>query len=651
MRILYVKNSPDDAETTRVRLLEAAPAFSLEVVSSCRDAIQCLSQPGQLPGLDLVLINLQPADGSGMEVLHHIRSQGLDLPVVLIIPSGDEKVVMAALAAGTDAYVTKTVDYLDQLPGVIESAYHRWHLLRQSAALKESQEALRQSEHRFRRLRQEYHTLLEAIPDCITLHGPDLKVIWANRQAVQIMGDKALHAVVGHTCCELINDGQIPCQGCPVARSIQTGETVYTTAATGNRHWDLRVVPVKDDSGKVEAVVRIAREVTETHRLQQQLFQAQKMEAIGTLAGGIAHDFNNILAAIIGFAEMALQQDSTGQQSRLNVREILKAGMRAKELVHQILAFSRQTEQRRRPVQIAAIVEEALKLLRSILPVTIAMESRIQTNSLIEADPTQIHQVIINLGTNAAHAMRERGGILTALLTDVYLDTVTAVNHQKINPGHYVRLTIEDTGHGMDADTLERIFEPYFTTKKIGEGTGLGLAVAHGIIKSHKGAITVKSRPGVGTAFTLFFPVTHEKTADFMPSAASPRIPKGKESILFVDDEESLTRLSEQMLKRLGYQPHAFHSAGEALDFFRQAPKAVDLLITDLTMPHMSGLELAEACTALRPDLPVILCTGHGNMGEQRRISDQLNIRALIGKPVRLQDLASTIRRVLDEPS
>ena len=524
-------------------------------------------------------------------------------------------------------------------------------MLRESAALRDSQEALRQSEHRFRRLRQEYHTLLEAIPDCITLHAPDLKIIWANRQAVQIMGDKSLQAVVGHACCELINGDQIPSQDCPVARSIRTGKTVYTTAATGSRHWDLRVVPVKDDSGKVEAVVRIAREVTETHRLQQQLFQAQKMEAIGTLAGGIAHDFNNILAAIIGFAEMALQQDSMGQQSRLNVREILKAGMRAKELVHQILAFSRQTEQRRRPVQIAAIVEEALKLLRSILPVTIAMDSRIQTDSPIEADPTQIHQVIINLGTNAAHAMRERGGILTVRLTDVYLDTITAVHHQEIKPGHYVSLIIEDTGHGMDAATLERIFEPYFTTKKIGEGTGLGLAVAHGIMKSHKGAITVKSRPGVGTAFTLYFPVTHEKSSDLEPSAASPLIAKGTERILFVDDEESLTRLSEQMLNRLGYQPYAFHSAGEALDFFKQNPKTVDLLITDLTMPYMSGLELAEACTALRPDLPVILCTGHGNMGEQRPVSDRLNIRAFIGKPVRLQDLALTIRRVLDEHS
>jgi signal transduction histidine kinase/ActR/RegA family two-component response regulator len=384
----------------------------------------------------------------------------------------------------------------------------------------------------------------------------------------------------------------------------------------------------------------------EKKKLEKQLRQAQKMEAVGTLAGGIAHDFNNILSAVIGFTEMALEDAAPESFLRRNMEQVLQAGMRAKRLVQQILAFSRQSDQELRPVQLKKIIVEACELLRASLPSTIAIHTRIQTNAFTMSDPTQMHQVLMNLCTNAGHAMRERGGTLAIELREADNPEGWRAQHPELSAEAYVSLTVRDTGHGIPEQLIERIFDPFFTTKEHTEGTGMGLAVAHGIVKSHKGLITVESRPGEGTTFTILLPQI--VSPDPGQRQVSADLRTGSESILFVDDEAMLVDLSTQLLKRLGYNVTACTSSREALQRFKDAPDAFDLVITDMTMPQMTGKEMAAEMLRRRADLPIILCTGFSEIITEEA-AKQAGIRAFIMKPIIMQELADAIRSVLDE--
>jgi len=411
-------------------------------------------------------------------------------------------------------------------------------------------------------------------------------------------------------------------------------------------------VPIKDN-GKFEYYLANWVDITERkqvekerEKMQTQLRLAQRMEAIGTLAGGIAHDFNNILAAIIGYAEMALYSVSKDSTLRHQLEQVVKAGNRAKNLVIQILTFTRQTEQERKPVMVKPIIKEALKLLRASIPTTIKIRQHIEVESdIILEDPTQVHQVLINLCTNAAHAMHEKGGVLEVSLTDVSLDSSTVAQYPDLSPGHYLKLTVSDTGYGMDHAVVERIYDPFFTTKEPGEGTGMGLSVVHGIIKSLGGAITVESKPVEGTTFHILFPRS-EKDITVEAEVLSP-IPMGKESILFVDDEKDIVRMGQQMLERLGYKVIARKGSIEALEAFRKQPDRFDLVITDQTMPNMTGDELAKELIQVKPGIPVILCTGFSEKITLEKAKN-IGIQELLMKPIAIRDLAETIRWVLD---
>jgi len=407
------------------------------------------------------------------------------------------------------------------------------------------------------------------------------------------------------------------------------------------------ISPIRDNTGTIVYYVIIARDVTRETELETQLRQVQKMEAIGTLAGGIAHDFNNILAAIMGYTEMALYDVPEGTSGRRNLEQVLKAGYRGKDLVKQIITFSRRRDEERRPMQIGPIVKEALKLLRASLPTTIDIRQNIKTQSgMVLADPTQIHQVLMNLISNAAYAMREKGGTLEVSLTDVdiYPDDA-APPHPDLKPGPYLKLTVSDTGHGIEHAIMERIFDPFFTTKKPGEGTGMGLAVVHGIVKSYGGAILVDSEPGKGAAFDVFFPRIEGNLLPEVDSAAP--MPTGNEHILFVDDEEALADMVQQMLERLGYSVVAKTSSLEALEVFKVHPDQFDLVITDQTMPHMAGVDLSKELMRIRPQIPIILCTGFSEVISAEE-AKTLGIREFLMKPFATRVLAETIRRALD---
>jgi len=376
------------------------------------------------------------------------------------------------------------------------------------------------------------------------------------------------------------------------------------------------------------------------------LRQAQKMEAIGTLAGGIAHDFNNILGAIIGLTEMTLYECREASQRR-RLEQIIKACGRAKNLVNHILTFSRQSEQERKPVDIGIIVKETLKLLRASLPSTISISSDIKSNSnTVLADPTQLHQIMMNLCTNAAHAMREKGGIMNIGLEGVDIGSMELSSTPGLRSGRYVRLLVSDTGQGIDPAVIDRIYDPFFTTKGPGEGTGLGLSVVYGIVKSYDGAINVYSEPGIGTTFKVYLPSIETSTATETKSIES--IPGGKEHILFVDDEEILAEIGREMVQCLGYKVAARTSSIEALEAFRAQPARFDVVITDMTMPNMTGVELAREVHRIRPDIPIIICTGFSELINEAE-AKRLGIQKFLMKPLFLKDLALAMRDVLDK--
>ncbi len=415
----------------------------------------------------------------------------------------------------------------------------------------------------------------------------------------------------------------------------------------------MSVSPLRDNDGKITNYVFVSRDVSQEKRLEKRLRQAQKMEALGTLAGGIAHDFNNILGAIIPCTEFALEDAPEGSPTREDLGHVLKASYRGKNLIKQILTFSRRSEQERQPVQVAPLLEECLNLLRASLPANIEIRRNIFSGSaMILADPTQIHQVIVNLCTNAAHAMREKGGILEVSLSQIIADpSTTASCPQDIAAGPCVKLTISDTGHGMDQKTLERIFDPFFTTKKRCEGTGLGLSVVHGIISSHGGAITASSEPGKGTTFEVFLPGI-EQPGDFQEKLDGRAVPRGTERVLLVDDEEDLLYAGAKMLRRLGYEPVVFGSSLEALEAFRAKPDSFDLIITDQSMPHMNGTELAREALRIRPGIPIILCSGFSSdSGETitHQEAEASGIREVQIKPLGNAEMAGIIRKILDE--
>ena len=381
-------------------------------------------------------------------------------------------------------------------------------------------------------------------------------------------------------------------------------------------------------------------------KLEAQLLQAQKMESIGTLAGGIAHDFNNILSSVIGYTELALDEAKRGTLQHENLGEVLKAGDRAKDLVKQILTFSREVNQDQKPIQVKPIVTEALKLLRASIPTTIDIKENVQSNSLVIGDPTQIHQILMNLCTNASHAIENDAGLLTVSLSDEVLDPEFVSKLADLKPGPYINLTVTDTGCGISPNVMEKIFDPFFTTKEKGQGTGMGLSVVHGIVRSHGGNIYVYSEPGKGSTFKVYLPAIRRR---LKPKEMVERpVPTGTERILFIDDEPAIMKMGKQTLASLGYDVTSRTSSLEALELFKKKKGRFDLVITDMTMPHMTGEKLAEELMQLRPDIPVILCTGFSaRIDEQKALA--IGIRAFISKPFIKREIAEAIRKVLDE--
>lgn len=508
----------------------------------------------------------------------------------------------------------------------------------------------KKAEVALRKSKEEWEKTFEAIGDIATILDSSLRILRVNQKACEEFNAKP-DELIGKFCHEIFHGETEHCQGCPVVQSVKDLR-IHSAEISHEKMGKTFLVsasPVVDSDGEISSVVHFAKDITEQKKLEKRLGQAQKMEAIGTLAGGIAHDFNNILAPILGYADMALGDISPDSTTASDIKEVLKAGKRAKDLVKQILAFSRQDEHELQPLRVQLVAKEALKLLRASIPTTIEVKQNIDPEcGAVLADPTQIHQIFMNLCTNAYHAMRETGGVLGVALAPVELGPDDLTTKMDLLAGIYVQLAVSDSGCGMDKIVLERIFDPYYTTKAKGEGTGLGLSVVHGIVKKLHGDITVYSEPGLGTTFHVYFPVTETGVGKRVEEEVAERLPAGNEHILVVDDEEMIVNMEKQMLSSLGYQVSHFTNCEEALKAFRTQPNTFDLIITDMTMPKITGLQLTEEVLAVRSDIPVILCTGFSELINEEKAKDA-GIRRYLMKPLLKRDLAIAVREVLDQ--
>jgi PAS domain S-box-containing protein len=517
----------------------------------------------------------------------------------------------------------------------------RWFSAQSNAAkLTKANQKLRENERKYR-------SMMEAITDPCYICSHDLRIKYMNPAMVKKGGRNA----VGENCHSVLYDEDERCPWCVFDQLQQGTDRVYEKKdPVTDRVYSINcsLVPNTDTPA---SMLTIFRDITEIKQMEKdrrlteaKLQQAQKMEALGSLAGGIAHDFNNILTSILGYTEFALDEVERGTSLGDSLHEIYTAGNRAKDLVKQILTFARQSDEKKSPVQPGMIGKEVLKFIRSTIPASIEIQQDFESDALIMGKATQIHQIFMNLCTNAAHAMESSGGILKVGIKDLHLD--------KRNPqtgmaqGDWVEIQVSDTGVGISPDIIDSIFEPYFTTRGSKEGTGMGLSVVHGIVESHGGRITVDSQLGKGATFAIYLPVFNEQSdrQEHVPEQPA----SGTEHILFVDDEAAICKMNVLILESLGYKVTSRTSSIEALAVFKEKADVFDLVITDMAMPNITGDRLAAEMMKIKPDIPVILCTGYSETISDETASE-IGIKAFAYKPIMKAELAQTVRKVLDE--
>jgi PAS domain S-box-containing protein len=489
--------------------------------------------------------------------------------------------------------------------------------------------------------------VLDSIKDVIGVQLPDHTMVQYNRSGYELLG-LTQEQVQGKKCYELLGR-TTPCDICATSRSLMSRTLVQieTYIPELDRDFLCTSNPILDENGNIKLVIEQLTDITDKKKFDETLHQAQKMESIGSLASGIAHDFNNILFPIVGLSEMMLDDFPAGSPEHLNLDEIFKAGKRGRHLVQQILSFSRQSDHQQIPVHIPKILTEVFKLCRATIPADIPLLLDIQNDCRpVLADPTQIHQIAMNLITNAFHAVEPVAGTISVHLveTGVSQDDTPAV---QLPAGRYAVLSVTDTGIGIDPAIINKIFDPYFTTKEKGRGTGLGLATVYGIVKNHGGDIRVYSEKGQGACFHVYLPVM-EKTADVDSLRLRQPLPTGTEHILLVDDEAPIVHLEKQALERLGYRITSFTGSVDALAAFKDDPSQFDLVMTDMHMPNLTGMQLARELTAVSPGIPIIICTGFSERIDKQS-AQALGIKGLLMKPVTQGQMARTIRKVLDE--
>jgi len=610
---------------------------------------------------DIILLDLQMPDIGGLEVLSAVTRTSAETAVIVISGKGGMQDVIEALRLGAWNYLTKPIRDLAFLEHAVAQSLEKLRLMRENIAYKENLEktvsertkqlqdeiaersrierALRESE-------EQYRTAIEHSNDGVAVTR-SLCIKYVNQQFVNIFGYEKPEDILEESILKAVHPDD--------RKRVLDLESLRQKRDGAPARYEFKGIRSDDKIVYIEASVaetlwrgdRVSlvylRDVTERRHLEAQLQQAQKMEAIGIMAGGIAHDFNNILFPIFGYTEMAMENIADHTKVKRYLEQILIGARRARDLVRQILTFGRQDNQERKAIQIQPVIKESLKLLRALLPATIELHYAIESGSYITANPAQIHQIIMNLCTNAYHAMEKKGGILEVTLEDTQILPSEPLPSPDMAPGMYVKLTVSDTGIGMERSVMERIFDPYFTTKEPGKGTGLGLSIVHGIVKSYEGHISVYSEKERGTVFHIWLPCT-EMVQELEEFFVEPVSADG-EHILLIDDEIRIVQMLQQMLESSGYKVTGLTNGEEALNIFRKNPKEFDLVITDMTMPKITGEDLTRELLRIRHDIPIIMCTGF-NISEESAKS--FGVMELIAKPLLKEEVERVVRKVLD---
>ncbi len=612
------------------------------------------------PKPDMILLDITMPGMDGYEVCRRLKEDSAiaDIPVIFITGSINIESQKRGFDLGAVDYITRPLS-----PPVVRSRIKtHLQLYDQNRVLEEKvrQRTADLEKKRLELLRSETHlrTLINTLPDLVWLKDPQGRYLSCNAKVERFFGATQAE-IVGKTDHDFVNEkladsfNQEDQTAMAAGRVCMNEEEIIYTDDGHREILETIKTPMYDAEGNLIGVLGIGRDITERKKLEEQVLHTQKMKAIGTLAGGIAHDFNNILSSVMGYTELALFSLPEKSQATDQLNHVFTASLRAKDLIGQILTSSRQMnqDQQSRPVQAGLIVKEALKLIQSTFPSTIQLHTEITSGGMLFIDPGQLYQIVMNLCTNARYAMQEDGGSLTVTLKDMDIEPHAEVLDQnpELRPGPYIRLSVEDTGHGMPPEVMQRIFEPYFTTREKDVGAGLGLAMVHGITKSCGGAIVVESHQGKGTILILYLPRTDsEKSVEEREeNAVLQKAPGGSERILFVDDEATLVNIGRNILEYQGYQVVTKENGLDALREFSERPDDFDAVITDMTMPQMTGEKLARELIRIRPEIPVIMCTGFSE-----RIDDQkakaLGVKAFLMKPFTLSHLTKTLREVLD---
>jgi PAS domain S-box-containing protein len=627
----------DDIVSNRETLRELLEPEDYRLVEAA-DGATALRLAAESPP-DLVLLDVIMPGMDGYEVCRRLRSDPrlAEVPVIIVTALDDQASRLAGLEAGADDFVTIPFNRAE-LRARVRSVTRLGRYRR----LLEAQTSLRESEERYRKM-------LMLSPDAHFVHVDGL-ITFVNQAFCRLMGLTKPAQLLGRSALEsvhpdyrefmreqqqkILNDQPLPPSEMKFIRL--DGISV-----------DVEVASIAFDFCDHQEVQVIARDITERKRRDAQFLQAQKMEALGQFSGGIAHDFNNILSAIVGYTQLAQLVLKENPEVRGHLGAVLKSANRATALVRQILTFSRQQPEERQPIDLRPIVAESIELLRATIPSGIEFDISVATDApTVLANADQIHQILMNLGINAWHAMKDFSGRLQVKLERCVVDAAHAATQPRLRPGVYARISVSDTGSGMDPATLRRIFEPFFTTKLPGEGTGLGLAVVHGIMHSHDGAVTVYSQPGEGSIFHLYFPA-HAGVAVAATLAEGGSVPRGHgERILVVDDEELLIELGQKTLLELGYNVEVTTRPAAALAMVRAAPQRFALVLTDQAMPGMSGILLASQLRRIRPELPIILMTGY-SVSLTPEVLEAAGVRQLLLKPINLHSLGIAVHAAL----
>jgi PAS domain S-box-containing protein len=663
----YNSRPPFIIELAKTRLHKSAEMISILVERKLTEKALKLSESRHRTLIDTMpdLVWLKDADGTylscnktfqrlyGVEESRLVGKKDCDFTSKEIADSfrmHDQKAMESKGSTVNEEYLTFAENGYHGLFETIKTAMHDedGNLIGVLGVARDISERVK-SENRIKESERKFRTLFEHAADAIYLAAMDGTLLDCNTSAQKQTG-YSREELLALTVSDLDPRSAADKDRENIWDNIGLGE--IATLSTRHLRKDGSHFPVEISLSKIEmeqeiVLLAFVRDVTEKVETEGLLRQALKMEAIGTLAGGIAHDFNNILAAILGYAEIAHESSPEGTLIREDLQQVLQAANRAKGLVQQILAFSRQTVSEKKLLQPALIVTETISLLRSSLPATIKIEQDVDMGaSNILADPTEIHQVVMNLCTNAYHAMEETGGTLTVSLKNRIITRDDLENNSHLQPGNFIHLFVKDSGVGISQELVSRIFDPYFTTKDIGKGTGMGLAIVHGIVKGYDGTITCRSEPGEGTTFEILLPASPEQSKVKAQQAASVAV--GSERILFIDDEKMLTQMASLMLGRLGYQVTTCNSSLEALEMFENQPEAFDLVITDQTMPEMTGVDLSRRILQLKPQQRIIICTGFSSLISESQ-AHAIGIKGFAHKPITKSDMAVLVRKVLDE--